>query len=117
MPREEEEIKAQIERVEQDIEREIEQSDVDNPDGATGAPDDRQDEEESKIHQPDPMETVGPITDNEAQIGTENSNATNADAVSEVVKMKVEFELPEASKDHNDDGGEVVEGEEDTVIY
>ena len=26
-------------------------------------------------------------------------------------------ELPEASKDHGDDGGEVLVGEEDTVIY
>lgn len=119
MPSEEERLKSQITQAEQDVERETEKFDIENPqdgaDAAKGTSNERPRIEESKP-QPDPLQTVGPDTDRAANPDNEELSITNADAHAESDVGKA-VEPPEAPKDHNDDGGEVVEGEEDTVIY
>lgn len=119
MPSEEDKIKSQITQAEQDVEREVEQFDIGNPpDGphaASGTSNERPRVEESKP-QPEPLETVGPDTDEGAKPDNEEPSITNADDAVEPIISKA-VEPPDAPKDHNDDGGEVVEGEEDTVIY
>jgi len=118
LPSEEDKIKSQITQAEQDVERENEQFDIDNPqDGAdaargisNGPP-----RVESKP-QPDLLQTVGPDTDKGAKAEREELSITNADDPAES-NIRKAVEPPDVPKDHNDDGGEVVEGEEDTVIY
>lgn len=60
---------------------------------------------------------MGPNTNQEAKRDIEEPTTTNPKAAAESVITEPITPLPEASKDHNDDGGEVVEGDEDTVIY
>lgn len=119
MPSEEDKIKSQITEAEQDVERETEQFDIENPqDGAhaaRGTNNERPRVEDSKP-QPDPLRTVGPDTDKEAKPDSEEPSITNADDAAES-NIRKAVEPTDAPKDHNDDGGEVVEGEEDTVIY
>ena len=83
---------------------------------ASGTSDEQPRVKENKP-QPDPSETVGPITDKEEKPDSEEPSITNTDEPAEPVTSEKAMEPSEASKDHNDDGGEVVEGEEDTVIY
>jgi len=119
LPSEEDKIKSQITQAEQDVERENEQFDIDNPqdgaDAAKGISTEPPRVEESKP-QPDPLQTVGPDTDKGAKPESEEPSITNADDPAES-NIRKAVEPPDAPKDHNDDGGEVVEGEEDTVIY
>ncbi len=119
LPSEEDKIKIQITQAEQDVERETEQFDIGNPqdgaDAAKGTSNESQRVEEGKP-QPDPLQTVGPATDKAANPDSEELSITNEDDPAESDIRKT-VEPPDAPKDHNDDGGEVVEGDEDTVIY
>ncbi|MCJ1438644.1 hypothetical protein MMC27_008034 [Xylographa pallens] len=63
-------------------------------------------------------ETVGQLTNDEELIESSSVSNTNAQPVIESEKTVDTSTTSERSKDHVDDGGDVVvEGEEDTVIY
>ena len=63
------------------------------------------------------METVGSSTNEGKPPSLNASETTNMNGTDSPNTQRKSTEPPEASKDQVDDGGEVVEGEEDTVIY
>lgn len=63
------------------------------------------------------METVGSSTNEGKPPSLNASETTNTNGTDSPNTQRKATEPPEASKDQGDDGGEVVEGEEDTVIY
>lgn len=120
-PEEEDRIKAQIQQAERDIEQETEQFEgkvsSEKPETAQKA-DDKLPRPEEEAAQPNSVDTVGPDTDKAEEPQKEEYSNTNTDDHMEGIKTETEEEPHEASKDHNDDVGEVVEGGgEDTVIY
>ena len=126
LPSEEERIKAQVEETEAIIEKEREQWEAENPADEQQVPPDS----DSKTEPPETKETtngqtdtVGDTTNNEEGEppgpkveGDTNMNGTASPGDERKTTEPAEAEPTEAAKDH-DDGGEVVEGEEDTVIY
>ena len=62
-------------------------------------------------------DTVGSAANEEKPPSPKASEDTNMNGAAPSVAERKTPEPPEASKDQGDDGGEVVEGEEDTVIY
>ena len=136
LPGDEDKIKSQIEEAEQTIERESAQFDIHEVDmeqlppaeldGEKSLKEDAKVQEASKLVV-DPSETVGPGTDREENHEIEEVSTTNThkpleqslrvEEDPEQMEFEKAVEPPEASKDQHDDGGEVVEGEEDTVIY
>ena len=127
IPSEEERIKAQVEETEAIIEKEREQWEAENPTDEQQVPPDS----DSKTEPPETKETtngqtdtVGDSTNNEegeppgpkSEEEDTNMNGTASPGDERKTAEPAEAEPAEAAKDH-DDGGEVVEGEEDTVIY
>ena len=62
-------------------------------------------------------DTVGPITNKKEDSNSRETDSTNADQLTKPADPQETSGLPEALKDQNDDGGEVMEAAEDTVIY
>ena len=125
LPSEEERIKAQIEETEAIIEKEREQWEAENPADEQQVPpdsDSKAEPPETKDTANGQTDTVGDSTNIEGQPPgpkaeeDTNMNGTTSPGGEQKVTEPVEAEPAEAPKDH-DDGGEVVEGEEDTVIY
>ena len=67
----------------------------------------------------DPSKTVGPNTnDEESATSPRNAGNANTDISMDTEPDVRTYDQPEAAKEQGDDGGEeMVEGEEDTVIY
>ena len=66
------------------------------------------------------MDTVGAATNGDQPSSpklSEDTNMKDVTASTESGEKETPTDLPEAVKDHGDNGEEVVEGEEDTVIY
>lgn len=80
-------------------------------------PHDRVSEQAEKKSEPALEDTVGSNTDKEEDPNRGESGTTNADQLTEPADSQETSEPPEALKDQNDDGGEVMEAAEDTVIY
>ena len=106
------------------IEREAKQWDIDTVatnDKAPPSTNGGADPPETKEEDAQAIDTVGAATDGEQRSTSKISEDTNmSDAVTskeEVSEMEMPAEPPEAVKDLGDNGEEVVEGEEDTVIY
>ncbi|KAL6717017.1 hypothetical protein ACLMJK_004931 [Lecanora helva] len=141
LPGDEEKIKAQIEEAEQIIEKESAQWDADHAD-ADHEPSPKEPEKEKEQHPETKEETP---EDQKNTVGTDSADRdqlpppSNPPAISEDTNMEdtngdningeqekhdtTPNQVAEASteqmdeKDHGDDGGEEVIGEEDTVIY
>ncbi|MCJ1277323.1 hypothetical protein MMC21_005135 [Puttea exsequens] len=124
LPSQEERIKTQIVEAEAAIEKESETWDFDHPaekkeePAVAGA----KNEETSEPANTN-GDTVGPFTDKDKafspQTTVEDTNMGDHDACApETIETIMKpNEPPEGSKDHHDEGDDVVEGEEDTVIY
>ena len=124
LPGDEEKIKAQVEEAEQTIDRESNQWDEDHPsaDPARSPPEKAKEQPESEVTHDDGQKdnTVGSVdADQEASTALPvNSEDTNMEDAADTNGERRHTESPEdAAKDHGDDGGEVLVGEEDTVIY
>ena len=125
LPGDEEKIKAQVSEAEETIDRESTQWDEDHPsaDPELAPPDRAEEQPESKEPHDDndQKDTVG-STDADQEhpsappVNAEDTNMEDA-AITNGERKHTEPPPEEASKDHGDDGGEVVVGEEDTVIY
>ena len=116
LPEDDARIKAQIAEAEATIARENMEYGVDSPklvDVSLQPTDTTMDDVESEK-----PETVGQLTNDEELIESSSFSNTNAQPVIENEKTVDTSATSERSKDHVDDGGDVVvEGEEDTVIY
>ncbi|MCJ1417485.1 hypothetical protein MMC32_003829 [Xylographa parallela] len=116
LPEDDARIKAQIAEAEATIARENMEYGVDSPklvDVSLQPMDTTMDDVESEK-----PETVGQLTNDEELIESSSFSNTNAQPVIENEKTVDTSATSERSKDHVDDGGDVVvEGEEDTVIY
>lgn len=114
-------IKSQLVEAERMIERDSAQRDVeeagDEQIPLLNPPDDRGSEQAEKKSEPALEDTVGSNTDTEEDPNREESGITNTDQLTEPADSQEASEPPEALKDQNDDGGEVMEAAEDTVIY
>ena len=123
MPGDEEKIKAQVKEAEESVEKEAKQWDTD--DGATTdeVPPPKTgdtDPGETKEVDAQTVDTVGAATNGDEPSSpkiTEDTNMTDAITSTELEEKSKLVEPCEAVKDHGDNGEEVVEGEEDTVIY
>lgn len=80
-------------------------------------PNDRVSEEAEKKSEAALEDTVGSNTDKEEDPNRGDSGITNTDQLTKPADSQETSEPPEALKDQNDDGGEVMEAAEDTVIY
>lgn len=122
MPGDDDKIKAQIKEAEERVKRETTQWDADNPQ-TNGESSDVKEMKASEINDVDAdattnadrMDTVGSEIDKGEPPELNLSNDANGDipVMSDVQEAPQQLE----AKDQGDDGGEVVEGEEDTVIY
>ncbi|CAF9934158.1 MAG: hypothetical protein ALECFALPRED_005873 [Alectoria fallacina] len=122
-PSDEQKIKAQVEAVEESIEREAKQWDIDNvatndeahpPTNGDADPPETQ-EEDARV-----VDTVGAATNGEDPSSpklSEDTNVNDTIASMDSGEKEMPAEPSEAAKDHGDNGEELVEGEEDTVIY
>lgn len=120
MPGDDEKIKAQVKEVEAINEREADKWDDDHPSVERDAtPETKPEPSETKDAVEDRTDTVGSATNEEKSSTPNKSDDTNMSGTAMPNGDPNDIELPEASKDPGDDGGEeVVEGgEEDTVIY
>lgn len=123
LPGDEEKIKAQVEEAEESVGKEAKQWDLDNlatndeaPSSTNGDAGPSQTNEENARA----VDTVGAATDVGQPSSPKNSEDTNMNdpvASMEPEEKEVSAEPSEAVKDLGDNGEEVVEGEEDTVIY
>lgn len=113
-----------MEEAKETIEREAMQWDIDNP--ATNEEDldltkGGADPPQAKEEEAQAIDTVGAATNREQLSTPKISDDTNMSDVIASKEEVQEMELPagssEAVKDLGDNGEEVVEGEEDTVIY
>ncbi|KAL8795311.1 MAG: hypothetical protein Q9195_002181 [Heterodermia aff. obscurata] len=119
LPGDEDRIKAQVEEAEQLIARENSQYEIDNaPDHQRDRESESKDQNELDKSASNPSETVGPSTNEEKGV----NSPTDRGKANTDVPMELETDVktntqPETAKEQGDDGGEMVEGEEDTVIY
>lgn len=118
LPGDEEKLKAQIEEAEGQVRVETEQWDEEHP----IADSEFHSNTEPKVPVPEDQEkensdTVGSITNGENLPIPKQSEDTNMNGTAVPDNEQQPSQPPESSKDQGDDGGEVVEGEEDTVIY
>ena len=115
---EEEKIKTQIDEAREIINQELSQFNIDNPSGPENYPSDARRErhrEPEKTNEED-AEMDGKDTNTGApELPQISGTDTNNTAMSEAKQRPPT--MPETTKDNGDDGGEVVEGDEDTVIY
>jgi len=119
VPAEKDKIKGQIEEAKEEIERQVSQHEIENPASPkTPIPKvvEAMDTDPTEISN-GASEIVGKETDT-AHAPILEAETTNNDTPkpSPDIQEKPEKQ-EEAEKDTGDDGGEVVEGEEDTVIY
>lgn len=123
MPGDEEKIKAQVEEAEESVEKEAKQWDIDNPatnDEAPSSTNGGADPPKIKEDDDRAVDTVGAATNVEQPSSpkiSEDTNMNDTVASMEPEEKEVPAEPSEATKDLGDNGEEVVEGEEDTVIY
>lgn len=120
MPGDDEKIKGQVKGVEAIIEKEADQWDDDHPIVERDAiPETKPEPAETEAAAEDQTDTVGYTTNEETSSTPIKSDDTNMNGTAIPNGDLNDIELPEASKDPGDDGGEeIVEGgEEDTVIY
>ena len=109
--------------MEETIEREAKQWDIQNVAADDRAPSPTTvdtDLPETKEGDARALDTVGATTNKEQPSSLEESEDTNmkdAGASEEPSEKEKPAETSEGVKDHGDNGEEVVEGEEDTVIY
>ena len=120
LPDEEEKIQAQKREAEEIVDKETTQWDEDH----AAADPEHPSEMEDKQPKPndiskDEKDKVGSdsMTNGEASSAPANSENTNMDDVTMSDLEPKHTDTPEVSKDHGDDGGEELIGEEDTVIY
>ena len=120
LPSQEERIKAQVEDAEETIDKDRDQWDKEHPASQ------RQERKEEKTDSPrirGPIssnsdgDTVGFPEEKEKPSSPSPDEDTNMNGAPPPENQLKVTEPPEGPKDHVDDGGEVVEGEEDTVIY
>ena len=113
-----------MEEAKETIEREAKQWDIDNVatnDETLTSTDGGADPPETKEYDAQVIDTVGAATNKEQRSTSKVIEDTNmSDAVvskEEAREMEMPVEPNETVKDLGDNGEEVVEGEEDTVIY
>lgn len=123
LPGDEDKIKSQVQEAEEKIEREAAEWDAENAAKNDEPP------PTANEHSPGPKEEnvgdmVGSAVHEEQPSSPKPSEDTNMNVVVAAIAATATSdaqsktnEPPEAAKDQGDDGGEVVEGEEDTVIY
>ncbi|KAL9102191.1 MAG: hypothetical protein Q9163_002639 [Psora crenata] len=118
LPGEEDKIREQVREAEQIINRESSQFDMDHPSSPQEPPSDarREDDRGSTNIPQGGRETDGKNTD-EDKAAESKTNAANSDDVLISDAQNRPPQRSESGKDTGDDGGEVVEDEEDTVIY
>lgn len=118
LPGDEEKVKAQVQEAEEIIEKETTQWDEGHPATDPEPPPDRKTEPpETKEATHIETDTVGSATNGEKSSTPVIAEDTNVNGTATSNDERKTAEPPEASKDQADDAGEVVEGEEDTVIY
>lgn len=120
LPSQEESIKSQIAGVEATIEKENEQWNADHPPAV------RKEMVDGKSDPPEPQgatetnghkETVGSPADKEKPPSPRPDEDTDIHGTTPPDHQRKTTEPPEGSKDHETNEDEIVEGEEDTVIY
>lgn len=118
MPSEDAKIKSQIAAVEEQIQRETAESKSDvaaNPHSAQETP-----TEEPKVETGRESEHATATVGSESDIPQEDKNLPNGaptDKKADLSPPETEPAPAEPSKDNEDDGGEMVEADEDMVIY
>ena len=119
MPGNDEKIKTRIEEAEKTIAKEVSEWDAENePTDQINPTDTQKDQVEKEDMDTDAMDTVGSETNQEQLPDIDTADLANS-AIPDVSGEREEQaeKQPDTSKDQGDDGGEVVEGDEDTVIY
>lgn len=122
-PGDDEKIKAQVREAEESIEREAKQWDIDNVatnDEVRPSKNGEADPPETEEEDARAVDTVGAATNGEQPSSpkiSEDTNMNDTAASTESGEKELPAEPSDAVKDHVDNGEEVVEGEEDTVIY
>jgi len=119
LKQEEEDIKGQIKEAGLTIEQELAQYEQDH--GASPKPSGPEVEREASKEDSDPIKfeengNLGQATDQEQPTRSENNDA-DPDTTAASNPQPPPTAQADVSKDAGDDGGEVVEGDEDTVIY
>ena len=111
-------MKDQLKEAEDIIHQELSQYEIDHPSSPKGPPPDRSPEikRESEWATNGVQDTDGKNADVEKPEEPKNY-ANDANDTTLPNTQQTPPEQPEIMKDTGDDGGEVVEGEEDTVIY
>ncbi|KAK4690653.1 hypothetical protein P7C71_g6184, partial [Lecanoromycetidae sp. Uapishka_2] len=120
LPSQEARITSQVAEAEATIERENKQWDAEyaNPEQKEISDEEKKPPEPSEAAETNGHEdTVGSPADREKPSSPKADEDTNMNDTTPPDVPGKTTEPPEGSKDHGDDGGEVVEGDEDTVIY
>ena len=118
LPGDDENIKTQVEKAEAIIQKEIFTWDAENkPLGEEAPPDTKTQPPEKEENDAGTAETVGSVTYKEQLSSPKPPDSANPNGTVMPDVEERPAESLETMKDQGDDGGEVVEGEEDTVIY
>ena len=119
MPGDEDRIKSQIEEAERLIAEENSQHDRENPlRGFDKTGSNNEDQRPATRSTSNPLRTVGPGTNElESPASQHDKRKTNTEPLMEPETGAKTSETTELAKEQGDDGDEMVEGEEDTVIY
>lgn len=124
MPADEEKIKDQVKEAEELIEKEAKQREMDEMAANEDAPPSKSgdaDPPEIKEEDAQTVDTVGTATNGDPEPSSpkisEDTNMKDTVASTESGENEIPTEAAETVKDHGDNGEEVLEGEEDTVIY
>ena len=119
MPGDEDRIKSQIGAAERLIEQENSQHDRENQlPGFNRTGSNNEDQPATKRSTSNPLRTVGPGTNEvESPASQQDKRNTNTESLMEPETGAKTSEITEMAKEQGDDGDEMVEGEEDTVIY
>lgn len=117
LPGDDARIKSQIEKAEKTIEEEAAQFEEENPETENNILDANAGHPVAEDDAAAPSETVGLANDlQEPSTSTHANTNTDPNPASDAPSKLIQPD--DVSKDHGDDGGEIVlEGEEDTVIY
>ena len=119
MPGDEDKIKSQIEEAERLIAQENSQHDRETPlRGLNRTGNNNEDQPPTKSSTSDTLRTVGPGTNElESPASQQDKQNTNTEPLVEPETGPKTSQTTELAKEQGDDGDEMVEGEEDTVIY
>ena len=121
LPDQKAKIESQIAEAEDEVEREATQSNDEGPQEGTALKlehkDDLKPKDEEMESRPSPGDTVGSSTDKPEDLHGGKNDFANTDPPGLKAEPEPASETSEALKDQNDDGSEVMEGVEDTVIY